>query len=332
MVSDRKPRRDRSRCVATMSSFILAMLVIAGALAYTFQIGALTGRKDAEAQGYSAAYPNDTSKQIADCWNMTDRATAQKCVEDAIDASREAQRSEADLSMQRQMSDWAFWALVVGIVMAFITTIGTYLIFRQVELTRRAVEETGDATEEMRAANVIAARASDAAHDANRPWLDIIVDFGDSGNFTWIGDVCTIPISLSAKNHGPSPAVMAEISTTVVCAESDIAIAVQNAIESAKEVRGIFPVSVFADQSTIPRIWSVEFNPSGVPANYNMVLPHIVASAAYGIPGSIDRKVIVRVYSVIDASNSGALIKEKCPIPIWRLSMSENITHGGYMT
>lgn len=157
---------DRSRHVALIGASLAAISVICGTLTYSYHMGELSGRKDAQAEGYAAAYPNDTSKQIADCWTKADTATAQECVAGAIQASHEAQRSEADLSAQRQMSDWAFWALIVGILMAFITTIGTYLIFRQVELTRKAVEDTGNATDAMLDANEI-------ARAAQRPWVAI---------------------------------------------------------------------------------------------------------------------------------------------------------------
>jgi hypothetical protein len=45
---------------------------------------------------------------------------------------------------------------VATLATVFVTSIGTFLIWRQVALTRRAVEDTGEATEAMREANVIA--------------------------------------------------------------------------------------------------------------------------------------------------------------------------------
>ena len=197
---------DRSRHVALIGASLAAISVICGTLTYSYHMGELSGRKDAQAEGYAAAYPNDTSKQIADCWTKADTATAQECVAGAIQASHEAQRSEADLSAQRQMSDWAFWALIVGIVMAFITTIGTYLIFRQVELTRMAVEDTANATAAMLDANNITKEIGQAQ---TRAYLTID---SLSGGFFEEG----IVFKATVKNSGQSPALSAQIMLVIV--------------------------------------------------------------------------------------------------------------------
>lgn len=157
-------RNDGSRHLAIVGASLAAIAVLGGTLTFTFHMGDLSGRSDAQAQGYAAAYPTDTRKQIADCWIKAERSAAQECVASAIQASREAQRSEAELSVQRQMSDSAFWALLVAVLMGLVTTIGTYLIFRQVELTRKAVEDTSQATKAVLEANEI-------AMNAQRPWL-----------------------------------------------------------------------------------------------------------------------------------------------------------------
>lgn len=163
-------RNDSGRYLAIVGASLVAVAVLSGTLTFTFHMGALSGRSDAQARGYAATYPTDTRKQVADCWTKTERSAAQECVASAIQASREAQRSEADLSTQRQMSDWAFWGLVVAIVIGCITTVvtslGTYLIFKQVKFSREAVEETGRATQAMLEAN-------DIAKSAQRPWLKV---------------------------------------------------------------------------------------------------------------------------------------------------------------
>lgn len=61
-----------------------------------------------------------------------------------------------DLVAQEQMAEWAFWVVVVAALTFIVTSIGTFLIWRQVRLTRQAVEDTGEATEAMREANEIA--------------------------------------------------------------------------------------------------------------------------------------------------------------------------------
>ncbi|MDT7536067.1 hypothetical protein OVY48_21960 [Sphingobium sp. SA2] len=71
-----------------------------------------------------------------------------------------------DLAAQEAMSVWTFWMLVVSGLMAAITTLGTVLIWKQVSLTRQAVEDTGNATKAMQDANEI-------ARAAQRPWVAI---------------------------------------------------------------------------------------------------------------------------------------------------------------
>ena len=61
-------------------------------------------------------------------------------------------------------SDAAWWAMVA----TFVTALGTVGLFWQIKLTREAVQDTGEATKAMRAANSIAAHAQ-------RPWISIEV-------------------------------------------------------------------------------------------------------------------------------------------------------------
>src|SRR3546814_8206527 len=60
-----------------------------------------------------------------------------------------------DLLAQETMAEAAIWMAAAAVLTLFITSMGTLLIWRQVKLTRQAVEDTSDATEAMREANVI---------------------------------------------------------------------------------------------------------------------------------------------------------------------------------
>lgn len=197
-------RNDSGRYLAIVGASLVAVAVLSGTLTFTFHMGALSGRSDAQAQGYAATYPTDTRKQVADCWTKTERSAAQECVASAIQASREAQRSEADLSTQRQMSDWAFWGLVVAIVIGCITTVvtslGTYLIFKQVKFSREAVEETGRATQAMLEANKLA-RISHRS--SMRPWLFITAN---PGSLRIVGRELRLHVTITVTNAGKLPA------------------------------------------------------------------------------------------------------------------------------
>lgn len=61
-----------------------------------------------------------------------------------------------DLAAQESMSVWAFWMMIVAAFSAVITTVGTIFLYKQITLTREAVEDTSAATEAMHEANEIA--------------------------------------------------------------------------------------------------------------------------------------------------------------------------------
>lgn len=81
-----------------------------------------------------------------------------------------------DLVAQETMAQMAIWMLVAALLTFLITSIGTWLIWRQISLTRMAVEETAKATEAMHEANEIARRAGIEQIAIQRPILQLDVD------------------------------------------------------------------------------------------------------------------------------------------------------------
>lgn len=63
---------------------------------------------------------------------------------------------QRDLAAQEAMSVWGFWMALAAMGTLVVTSGGTLLIWQQVRLTRKAVEDTGEATEAMREQNKIA--------------------------------------------------------------------------------------------------------------------------------------------------------------------------------
>lgn len=61
-----------------------------------------------------------------------------------------------DLAAQEDMAFWAMWMFLAAVATLMVTSFGTLLIWRQVRLTRAAVEGTNEATTAMKAANEIA--------------------------------------------------------------------------------------------------------------------------------------------------------------------------------
>jgi hypothetical protein len=73
-----------------------------------------------------------------------------------------------DLIAQEDMAYWAMMMFFAALATLIVTSVGTFLIWRQVKLTRQAVEDTSEATEAMREAN----RISDTtARRSLRPYV-----------------------------------------------------------------------------------------------------------------------------------------------------------------
>lgn len=99
------------------------------------------------------------------------------CFDDAVDSSREPQRSEEDLYTQKQMAVWAKWmfyaTLFIGVMSIFIASAGVYLVQRTLRLQSHATRHSARAT-------MAAIKANQLAHDAyiaeRRPWLTVKID------------------------------------------------------------------------------------------------------------------------------------------------------------
>lgn len=94
-----------------------------------------------------------------------------------------------DLAAQEIMADAAIWMAIAAFLTFAITTLGTFLIWRQVSLTRKAVEDTSRATSLMQ-------------HD-QRAWLDIDLTFefcSTRSKGDWI-----VSCKLEISNIGRSP-------------------------------------------------------------------------------------------------------------------------------
>ena len=97
-------------------------------------------------------------------------ASGRECIADVIASQRESQRGESALAAQWEATNWTKWATIVAAISVSVTGIGTILLFEQIKLTRKAVEDTSLASEATRNANQI---AREALHRANRPWVSV---------------------------------------------------------------------------------------------------------------------------------------------------------------
>ena len=102
-----------------------------------------------------------------------------------------------EIAAQESMANASIVMAAAATLSLLITFFGTLLIWRQVTLTRQAVEDTANATEAMR-------RQNDLAEAAQRPWLELDVSF----DFLSIGaaDHHIMSIKVHARNLGKLPA------------------------------------------------------------------------------------------------------------------------------
>ena len=101
-----------------------------------------------------------------------------------------------DLVAQQDMVFWAMLMFFATLATVAITAIGVWFVKRTLDATLKAVEDTGHATDAM-------IRANDIAENAQRPWLDVDLEF-DWG----LRDEKSITLSCNVivKNIGGMPA------------------------------------------------------------------------------------------------------------------------------
>lgn len=149
---------DRERDNQTESWFfpIVGLLL---AIGLAFGVGFLHGGENE--RRYSAPHQHRQSAEkraLNDC-RGADRANVIKCAQEQIQAGEEAARGEQDLTAQQQAAWAAIYNTMIAAVVLIITGVGTALIYEQIKLTRKAVEDTGKATVAMEEQNRIAREA-----------------------------------------------------------------------------------------------------------------------------------------------------------------------------
>ncbi len=115
-----------------------------------------------------------------------------------------------DVTAQEDMVFWAALMFAAALATFLVTSIGTFLIWRQVMLTRQAVEDTGEATDAMREANDI---AREAMYDQGRPW--IFVETISTNGDAWRQGVEPFTWAFRIVNHGGGLALIDRVEATL---------------------------------------------------------------------------------------------------------------------
>ncbi|MDX8356816.1 hypothetical protein [Sphingopyxis terrae] len=192
-------RGERNK--ALILAITVATIVVASYAAMFISAGYQSGYNDRKAKVEARHYANDAAKDIERSCGELPPSRARECIGEIITAQRENERSESDLAAQWESAEWAKWAGVAALAQLLATVIGLYYIKGTLDETRKAVEDTSEATDAMRKANEIAL-------DGSRAWMRID-DIVLKTVATQIGDKLSVVIMLDANvsNVGNAPAL-----------------------------------------------------------------------------------------------------------------------------
>lgn len=174
-------------------------IVLATLLAWG--IGYLQAR-ETERRYYTPRQYQESAKAQAHraCVGMKPAAMFE-CVDEHVEAAYQQANAEQDLSAQQRAAFSGLVAAVVSALALMATGIGIYYVRETLKATLKAVEDTSEATEAMREANVI---ARDSAERQLRAYI-FLDEAGSIGPFTFaVGEP---PHGLvNIKNYGQTPA------------------------------------------------------------------------------------------------------------------------------
>ncbi|QIQ85481.1 hypothetical protein [Erythrobacter sp.] len=128
--------------------------------------------------------------------------------DEAVEDQQQAEGQEPDpyaardIIAQEMMAEASVVMAVAALLTFLVTLTGTFLIWTQVKLTRKAVEETGDATKAMVESNRIVRRSSQLQLAPYIAFTSASIGMNDDGD-----PICTV----SYRNFGQTPAAHLKI-------------------------------------------------------------------------------------------------------------------------
>jgi hypothetical protein len=96
--------------------------------------------QNVRAERYATYYAEQANERIQRLCMQSSRPALLECVRKEVDATREAQRSEYDLAAQQGMSNFAFWALCLGVGQIALATLGYFALIRTLEQNEDALQ------------------------------------------------------------------------------------------------------------------------------------------------------------------------------------------------
>jgi hypothetical protein len=190
--------------------------------------------------------------------------------------------------------------------------VGTIFLYKQIVLTREAVEDTGLATEAMNESNHI---AREVMESQIRPWLKI--EMKDSCRLDVVNGHPVFIIKATIKNIGATPARKVYVNFYIsIGVEPDkmtySKVRFQNFDEVLSASDDIFPGD-FEEKE-----WNLQISP---PPNAKAKC-FVVGMAVYRTPFSSQIRATARFFELIDAEAIGGIIDFSAPVSSKRLEFS----------
>src|SRR4051794_32998058 len=91
-------------------------LAVGLVFSFGWHLGSLQFNYAHRAEDASQQYAGHTKERIERECPIADPERLLECVQQIVEASRESQRGEYDLSAQESMSEWTLWLLITSIV------------------------------------------------------------------------------------------------------------------------------------------------------------------------------------------------------------------------
>lgn len=195
------PERDRGHGFKVVTATTIA-LMLGLAIVAIFEAGRSKGVSEGEYVANADTYAKHADQEIEDrCLILDDPAKA-ICIREVVDAHNETERAERDLVAQSDMALWALIMLSVTALMAIITALGVWFVWRTLLATQKMAEDARIATaitreigEAQVRAYISISRVSIAIDEtAPHPKLQVVV-----------------------KNAGQSPARSVEVVVEISC-------------------------------------------------------------------------------------------------------------------
>ncbi|GGA44064.1 hypothetical protein GCM10011395_12840 [Sphingomonas psychrolutea] len=217
------------------------------------------------------------------------------------DPNNTEEKERRDLAAQEASAVWAFYAVLIAGLSAIVTAIGTVLLYQQIVLTRRAVEDTGLATDAMKKSN-------DIAMIGQRPWISI-----EGIKITKCaidGGMINFEFEYTLINSGNSPAIDATCGAGFheLYTEIDYTAHAEAAARRIPAEGGGEGTIGPHGENTISGKWYAYVNM--YPAHEMGTYFNLVLACGYASPLTGERHHTIRVVRISDPDNRGINLRE----------------------